>query len=57
VNKYKELELLIKPMNLPPYRKKVVNNNDLRWLGRNLAAKNSEHKNFAKAKEIIDELL
>lgn len=54
---YKQLEKLIGKMNIPSRRKKVGNNDDVRWLSRNLTTFNSQHKNYTKAIELIHQII
>jgi hypothetical protein len=57
LQKLAEIEKLIKKMDLPFYRKKVKNNEDLRWLKSSLCVKNTKHANYSKAMEIISSLV
>lgn len=47
-----ELELLLKPMNVPNLRKEVDKVN-LRWLAKHLARENVNHPNYIRAMELI----
>lgn len=53
----KEIEKLIRGMDLPAHHKKVENGDDIRWLARSLPVKNSKHINFNKAMELVKKLL
>jgi hypothetical protein len=53
----KEIETLIKKMDLPCYRKTVKHNKDARWLRNNLNVKNEKHKNYSKVIELLDKVL
>jgi hypothetical protein len=55
--KLKEVEKLISKMDLPLYRKSVKHNDDARWLKNNLNVRNSEHKNYAKVMELLNDLV
>lgn len=44
-------------MDLPAYRKEVKHNDDARWLKNNLHARNSKHKNYDKAMELLSSLV
>jgi hypothetical protein len=44
-------------MDIPFYRKKVVNSNDLRWLHKGLKLKNSNHPNYNLLMKELDKLL
>jgi hypothetical protein len=57
LQKLAEVEKLIKKMDLPFYRKKVKNNEDIRWLKNSLHVKNSKHSNYSKAMEIINTMV
>ena len=57
MKEYRQLEALIATMNLPTYRRKVVNNTDIRWLHRSLHIKNSSHKNYEQVKALLEKLL
>jgi hypothetical protein len=52
-----ELVELVKKMNIPQHRKKVCQREDLRWLKRCLPERNSEHKDFPRAMEILKEVV
>lgn len=49
--KLEELESLTRKMDVPESRQRSV-----LWLQRNLAVRNSGHKNFQAAKNIVEEL-
>lgn len=51
------LEELVDLMHLPPRRKNIRNNNDLRWLARNIGVYNQEHPNYPAAISLLKELL
>ena len=48
----KELEELLKPMNVPSFRKEIDKVN-LKWLSKNLARENRDHPNYLRAMELI----
>ena len=52
----KELEELLKPMNIPRHRKEVDKVN-LKWLSKNLARKNKDHPNYQRAEALIQQSL
>lgn len=52
----KELEELLKPMNVPSFRKEIDKVN-LKWLSKNLARENRDHPNYLRAKVLIQESL
>lgn len=52
-----ELTELIKKMNIPQKRKTINKTDDLRWLKRSLAERNSGHQNFKRAMEILKEIV
>lgn len=47
------LEKLLKGMDIPSNRK-YVNLNNLKWLHKNLGARNSSHPSFKEAMSLID---
>lgn len=53
----RELLSLIAGMDVPDYRRKLESNHDVCWLNKNLGARNSSHRNFAKAMELIKKML
>jgi peroxiredoxin len=55
--KYKQIEVLLKGMDLPFHRKKVINTDDIRWLFTHLKTKNSNHVNYEKVITLISECL
>jgi hypothetical protein len=57
LQKLAEIEKLIAKMDLPNYRKNVKHNDDVRWLKNNLAVRNSSHKNYTQAMQLINELV
>jgi hypothetical protein len=57
LQKLAEIEKLIAKMDLPAYRKEVKHNDDARWLKNNLHVRNSKHKNYAKAIELLGSLV
>lgn len=57
LQKLSEVEKLIKKMDLPFYRKKVKNNEDLRWLKSSLHVKNAKHSNYNKVMELLNTLV
>ncbi len=48
----KQLSKLISPMDVPSFRRE-----NPFWLSRNLGFRNSQHKNYEKAMEVIAQLL
>ena len=46
-----ELKQILDTMDVPKFRK-----DNLRWLSRNLAIRNSNHPDFEKAKQLITKL-
>jgi hypothetical protein len=55
--KMAQLKNLLKPMDLPSYRKFGETPDNLRWLAKNLAVRNANHRNFGKAIEVIEQIL
>lgn len=55
--KIAELEPLLRKMDIPDKRKTVSNHDILSWLAKNLAERNSKHKLFPRAKELIDSMM
>jgi hypothetical protein len=53
LQKLTEIEKLITKMDLPTHRKSVKHNDDVRWLKNNLGVRNSKHKNYSKAMELL----
>lgn len=51
-----ELQRLLKPMDIPSFRKDIDKVN-LKWLTKNLARKNAEHPNYARAMELVHTIL
>ncbi len=52
-----KLHKLISPMNLPPHRKTQTTAANYMWLYKNLSEKNSTHKNFPDALNILRNIL
>ena len=52
----KNLEYLLKEMDIPPNRRRICLNN-LKWLDKNLKTRNSGHPNYPNAAEIITYML
>lgn len=52
-----ELVSLICKMDIPHRRKEITQTEDLRWLKRCLPDRNSEHKNFSRVMEILQEVV
>ncbi len=52
-----KLEKLLKSMDLPWNRKKDFTSVKLKWLKKNLAERNKNHKNYIEAESIINKLL
>lgn len=50
------LHVQLRGMDLPPGKHTPGNNDNLRWLSRNLAARNSAHKGFPDACETLRRL-
>jgi len=50
------LKEAIKDMNIPEMRKNVGNMSDVRWIGRNMAIRNSGHPNFEQARDLLRQL-
>jgi len=46
------LKSLLKGMDIPVFRK-----NDIRWMSRNIAVRNKDHKNFKNASDLILEFI
>jgi hypothetical protein len=53
----RELEGLIRKMDIPQRRKELAQKEDLRWLKRCLGDRNAQHTNFGRAMEILKELV
>jgi hypothetical protein len=51
------LNELLEPMDIPSLRRDITKEENLRWLSRNLAIRNSSHKNFKPAIEKITYLI
>lgn len=51
-----QLLKLIKPMNLPEYRKQKTTPSNLKWLYKNLEIYNKNHKNYTQAMELLKHL-
>lgn len=51
-----ELRFIIDDFDIPAMRR-PLNKANLRWMGRNLQIKNGDHKDFARAKKLIKEIL
>tara|TARA_Y100001963_G_C6771463_1_gene445109 strand:- start:1829 stop:2056 length:228 start_codon:yes stop_codon:yes gene_type:complete len=51
-----ELIAILKKMDIP-WRRRELSRNNLRWLNRNIAVRNSEHPDFDTARELITRLL
>lgn len=47
-----ELQKLLKTMDIPSFRKEIDKVN-LKWLAKNLAKRNSENPNYARAMELV----
>lgn len=52
-----DLTRMLKPMDLPWNRRKNFTPQKLRWLKKNLGKRNSGHKNYKEAMELIDIML
>jgi len=52
-----ELARKLKNMDLPWNRKKDFTPQKLRWLKKNIGRRNSEHKNYEEAIQLIDIML
>ena len=53
----REIEGLIRDMDLPTNRKMILQKEDSRWLLRNMRIRNHNHPNFNKADELLKDLL
>ena len=53
----KQLESLLKPMDLPWNRKKEFTTAKLKWLKKNMSKCNDSHKNFSKSLQLICDML
>ena len=51
------LSVLLEGMDIPNMRRDVTNTSNLRWLMRNLMARNSEHPNVSAVRALIRDLL
>lgn len=51
-----ELRELLRDFDIPAMRR-PLNKANLRWMGRNLQIKNSDHRDFDRAKKLIKEIL
>lgn len=52
----KRLTDILETMQIPENNKDISRLRNVRWLLRNLAVNNSEHKDFAEALEILKEI-
>jgi hypothetical protein len=52
-----QLKNLLRKMDLPSHRKSQLTPQNLKWLARNLAIRNGDHKDFEKAIELIKSLV
>ena len=50
---YEEIEKRVKTMDIPFFRKKVINTKDLKWLYKKLKIKNENHPLYQETIEII----
>lgn len=55
--KFSKLHTLIKDMDIPDYRKTNTNPDNLKWLGRNIQVRNSNHANFTESRKLIVSIL
>lgn len=55
--KVQDLEALISKMDIPFYRKTIKSKDGIRWLARNLAVRNFNHKDYPLVEKLIKELL
>lgn len=55
--KITQLHELISGMDLPHHRKTSETPENIRWLSKNMGARNSTHKNYDKARELIVTIL
>lgn len=53
----KQLKKILNTMDVPLWKKQVDNQHNLFWLIRNLGIRNSDHKDFNEAIEIIKSLV
>ena len=51
---YRQIEVLIKKMDIPFFRKKIENGKDVQWLKNKLGAKNSGHANYKAVMDLLD---
>lgn len=49
-----ELQRLIRPMDLPDFRKSSTTVHNLKWLRKNLKARNESHKNYEEAMKLLE---
>jgi hypothetical protein len=52
-----QLQTLIRTMELPFYRKAVVDKHGLLWLARNMGMRNSDHPKYSDAVELLKKVL
>ncbi|PKP53750.1 MAG: hypothetical protein CVT92_02095 [Bacteroidetes bacterium HGW-Bacteroidetes-1] len=52
-----KLEAIIAKMDIPFYRKTIKNKDNVRWLNRNIAVRNSQNPALPEAMNLIKELL
>jgi len=52
-----QLQSLIRPMDLPHFRKSGTTHKNLEWLHKNLKVRNESHKNYEPAMEVLKDLL
>ena len=57
VNDMTKLKVLLIDMDIPESKFDIDKIENVRWLQRNISIRNSEHKNFNKAIELIVKLL
>lgn len=53
---YKQIEKLVKPMDVPFNRKQDINPAKVNWLYKNLKVKNEGKKNFTELMQLLEEL-
>ena len=51
-----DLEMLLKSMDIPHFRKQIDKNN-LKWLLKNLGKRNHDHPNYDQAMELVNRMM
>jgi hypothetical protein len=57
MNDLERLQILLRNMHLPTYRKSSLDKHGLLWLARNMGMQNSEHPKYPDAVELLKKLL